>query len=69
VVTGALVDLSCLALCSLSRLASGGPMAMGLVSITFGMVIVSIHAPSPDRVFIEVRRLGLRVAVGMERYR
>jgi hypothetical protein len=41
------------------------PVAMGLVTITFGVVIVSIHAPSPDRLEYRLLRLKRRSRVKM----
>jgi hypothetical protein len=44
---------------------SVGPVTMGLVTITFGVVIVSIHAPSPERLEYKLLRLRRRSRVKM----
>ena len=41
------------------------PVAMGLVTITFGTVITSIHAPSPDRLEYKLLRLRRKSRVKM----
>ena len=41
------------------------PVAMGLVTITFGTVIISIHAPSPDRLEYKLLRLRRKSRVKM----
>jgi hypothetical protein len=41
------------------------PVAMGLVTIIFGAVIISIHAPSPDRLEYKLLRLWRRSRVKM----
>jgi hypothetical protein len=41
------------------------PVAMGLVTVTFGVVIASIHAPSPDRLEYRLLRLKRRSKVKM----
>jgi hypothetical protein len=39
------------------------PVAMGLVTITLGTIIISIHAPSPDRLEYKLLRLWRRSRV------
>jgi hypothetical protein len=44
---------------------SVAPVAMGIVTIIFGVIIVSIHAPSPDRLEYKLLRLKRKSRVKM----
>jgi len=41
------------------------PVAMGVVTITFGAVMASIHAPSPDRLEYKLLRIKRKPGVKM----